>query len=81
MKAVLFDKNIAHYNLVCCDIDKPVPNENEALIKIHAVSLNAADYRSMRMGLIPKGKIFGADIAGRIESNVKKLHCSNLEMQ
>ncbi len=29
--------------------------------------VNAADYRSMKMGLIPKRRIFGADIAGRVE--------------
>jgi NADPH:quinone reductase-like Zn-dependent oxidoreductase len=37
-------------------------------VKVHAVSLNAADYRSVRMGNIPKHKIFGADISGRVES-------------
>ena len=37
------------------------------MIKIHAVAANAADYRSMKMGIIPKRKIFGADIAGRVE--------------
>jgi NADPH:quinone reductase-like Zn-dependent oxidoreductase len=40
---------------------------------VYAVSLNAADYRSMKMGLIPKRKIFGADIAGRIESVGKNI--------
>jgi NADPH:quinone reductase-like Zn-dependent oxidoreductase len=54
--------------LIYCDVDKPIPKDNEVLIKIKAVSLNAADYRSMKMGLIPKRKIFGADISGCIES-------------
>jgi len=31
------------------------------------VSINAADYRSMRMGTIPKKKIFGGAIAGWVE--------------
>ena len=67
MKAVVYQKSHPD-KLVYCDIDKPVPDDNEVLIKVQAVSLNAADYRSMKMGLIPKKKIFGADIAGRIES-------------
>jgi NADPH:quinone reductase-like Zn-dependent oxidoreductase len=73
MKAIVFNKKSYPDKLVYCDVDKPVPNDNEVLIKVHAVSLNAADYRSMKMGLIPKRKIFGADIAGRIESVGKNI--------
>jgi NADPH:quinone reductase-like Zn-dependent oxidoreductase len=73
MKAVVYNKKNHPDRLVYCDIDKPVPNDNEVLIKVHAVSLNAADYRSMKMGLIPKRKIFGADVAGRIESVGKNI--------
>ena len=68
MKAVVYNKKAAPGKLIFCDIDKPVPKDNEVLIKIKAVSLNAADYRSMKMGLIPRRKIFGADISGCIES-------------
>lgn len=68
MKAVVYDKRSSPDKLVYSDVDKPVQNDNEVLIRIHSVSLNAADYRSMTMGLIPKRKIFGADIAGRIEA-------------
>src|SRR4030043_1104767 len=73
MKAVVYNRKSYPDRLVFCDINKPVPNDNEVLIKVHAVSLNAADYRSMKMGLIPKRKIFGADIAGRIESVGKNI--------
>jgi NADPH:quinone reductase-like Zn-dependent oxidoreductase len=73
MKAVLYDKKSYPDKLVCSDVDKPVPNDDEVLIRVHAVSLNAADYRSMKMGLIPKRKIFGADIAGKIESAGKNI--------
>ncbi len=38
------------------------------LVKIHAASVNAGDYRSMQMGSIPKNKIFGSDIAGVVEA-------------
>jgi NADPH:quinone reductase-like Zn-dependent oxidoreductase len=73
MKAIVYNKKSYPDKLVYCDVDKPVPNGNDVLIKIHSVSLNAADYRSMKMGLIPKRKIFGADIAGRIESVGKNI--------
>jgi NADPH:quinone reductase-like Zn-dependent oxidoreductase len=73
MKAVLYDKKASPGNLVYRDINKPVPEDNEVLIKINTVSLNAADYRSMKMGLIPKRKIFGADISGYVESAGKNI--------
>jgi len=73
MKAIVYNKKSYPDKLVFCDTDKPIPNDKEVLIKVHAVSLNAADYRSMKMGLIPKRKIFGADIAGRIESVGKNI--------
>ena len=68
MKAVVYDKKAKPDKLVYTDVDKPVPEKNEVLIKMVASSVNAADYRSMRLGIIPKRKIFGADIAGRVES-------------
>lgn len=74
MKAVIYDKTIKPDKLSYCEVDKPVPTDNEVLIKVFAVSVNAADYRSMKMGLIPKKKIFGADVAGRIESIGKNIH-------
>jgi NADPH:quinone reductase-like Zn-dependent oxidoreductase len=68
MKAVVYNKKASPDRLIYCAIDKPVQKDDEVLIKIKAVSLNAADYRSMKMGLIPKRKIFGADISGCVES-------------
>ncbi len=73
MKAVVYNKKGSPEKLIYCDVDKPVPNDNEVLIKILAVSVNAADYRSMKMGLIPKRRIFGADISGRVESVGKNI--------
>ncbi|MHB1315764.1 MAG: NAD(P)-dependent alcohol dehydrogenase [Christensenellales bacterium] len=75
MKAVVYEKHDAPDVLVLREVEKPVPNDNEVFVKIHAVSVNAADYRSMRMGSIPKKKIFGSDIAGVVEAvggNVRK---------
>jgi NADPH:quinone reductase-like Zn-dependent oxidoreductase len=68
MKAVVYDKSNTPDAFVMREVEKPSPKDNEVLVKIFAVSINAADYRSMRMGIIPKRKIFGADIAGQVEA-------------
>lgn len=68
MKAALYDRKGSPEKLCLKEIDKPVPGVNEVLIRVHVVSLNAADYRSMKMGIIPKRRIFGADVAGTVES-------------
>ena len=73
MKAVVYNKKGLPDKLIYRDVEKPRPNDNEVLIKILAVAANAADYRSMRMGIIPKRRIFGADIAGRVESFGKNI--------
>lgn len=68
MKAVVYHKKGKPDQLIYSDVEKPQPKDNQVLIKIVASSVNAADYRSMKLGIIPKGKIFGADVAGKIES-------------
>ncbi len=73
MKAVVYEKGNPPEFLEFREVEKPDPQDNEVLVKIHAVSVNAADYRSMRMGIIPKRKIFGADIAGRVEAAGKDI--------
>jgi NADPH:quinone reductase-like Zn-dependent oxidoreductase len=73
MKAVLYDKKSNVDRLIYCDVEKPIPNEYELLIEIHSASLNAADYRMIQLGIIPKKKIFGADISGIVESIGKKV--------
>ena len=76
MKAVIFRKKSSPNKLVYGDVEKPKLNDNKVLVKIIAASINALDYRSIKIGNIPKKKIFGADIAGIIESvgeNVQKL--------
>lgn len=77
MKAIIYDKKSDSEKLLFQDVDKPVPSENELLVKVQATSVNAADYRSMKLGLIPKRKIFGADVAGTVEAvgkNVKNFN-------
>jgi NADPH:quinone reductase-like Zn-dependent oxidoreductase len=73
MKAVVYDKGNSPDVLVYREVEKPLPDDNEVLVKIHAVSVNAADSRSMKMGIIPKRKIFGSDIAGRVEAVGKNI--------
>ena len=61
------------------EIDKPVPKDNELLVKVHAASVNPLDWhilrgepflvRLMGFGLLkPKHNILGADMAGRVEA-------------
>jgi NADPH:quinone reductase-like Zn-dependent oxidoreductase len=60
------------------EVQKPVPTDNEVLIKIHASSVNFADWHSLTgepfvarlaFGLFkPKKSILGADVAGTVEA-------------
>ena len=84
MKAIVYTKYGGPEVLQLKEIEKPIPKDDEVLIKVHAVSLNDWDYgllqgdfiNRMMFGLLrPKKKILGSDIAGRIEAtgkNVKK---------
>ncbi len=66
MKAVVYEKNNPEGPLVYRDVKKPNPGNNQVLVKVHAASVNAADYRTMGMGAVPKNKIFGVDISGQV---------------
>jgi NADPH:quinone reductase-like Zn-dependent oxidoreductase len=85
MKAIVFTKYGTPDVLELKEIDKPIPKEDEVLIKVYAVSINDWDWGLLQgipfinrllYGLLkPKIKILGSDIAGRIEAvgkNVKK---------
>jgi len=84
-------KAIVYYNygspdvLKLEEIQKPTPSEDEVLVKVHAASVNAGDWRAVRAdpffirlggGLLkPKNKMLGIDIAGQVEAagrNVKQ---------
>lgn len=73
MKAIVYDKKHTPYRLRLSEVEKPVPNDNEVLLEVISASLNAADYRSMKMGAIPKKKIFGSAVSGTIESVGKNI--------
>jgi len=83
MKTVVYEKYGSPDVLQLKEVEKPIPEDNEVLVKVHAASLNAADLETLRgifvvriMGpLKPKNKILGSDIAGRVEvigRNVKQ---------
>jgi NADPH:quinone reductase-like Zn-dependent oxidoreductase len=83
MKAIVCYKYGSPDVLQLKDVEKPTPKDNEALVKVHAASLNAADLETLRgvfvvriaAPLKPMYKILGSDIAGRIEAvgrNVKQ---------
>ena len=78
MKAILFTKYGSPDVLQYKDVEKPVPGDNEVLIKVLAASANPADWHIMRgapflarleFGLWkPKNPTLGADVAGRVEA-------------
>src|SRR5512141_876008 len=80
MKAIICPKYGSPDVLQLREVVKPVPQEDEVLIQIHASSLNSRDLRMLRAnpffmrlmpgGLFrPKNRILGADVAGRIEES------------
>ncbi len=84
MKAVVYEEYGSPDVLQLKEIDKPVPKDNEVLIKVHSVSLNSLDWRILRanpflvrfmgFGLLkPSVNILGADISGTIESIGKNI--------
>ena len=48
MKAVLHTRYGPPDLLQFEEVEKPTPSENQVLIKVHAASVNAGDYRVMR---------------------------------
>lgn len=78
MKAIIYTKYGPPDVIGLKEVEKPAPKDNEVLIKVHAASLNAADWHYLRgtpflfrfdSGLLkPKNTFLGADVAGRIEA-------------
>lgn len=65
VKAMVYDQNIPG-RLELREVDVPPLGKGEVLVRVRAVSINAADYRSMKLDIIPKRRIYGADIAGTV---------------
>lgn len=74
MKAVICDKRTRPGDLVMREVEQPTCQPNEVLVRIEATSLNTADYRSLQLGIIPRRKIFGADIAGQVVECGEHVH-------
>ena len=78
MKAFIYEKYGPPETLRMAEVDKPVPNADAVLVKVLAVSVNAADWHVLRgkplfsratLGLLrPKHQILGVDIAGQVEA-------------
>jgi NADPH:quinone reductase-like Zn-dependent oxidoreductase len=79
MKAMVYENYGSPDVLELKEIEKPSPKEDEMLMKVHAASVNALDFRFL-MGtpflariiagglLKPKRTVLGVDVAGRVEA-------------
>jgi len=85
MKAIVYEKYGPPDVLQLKEVEKPIPKDNEVLVKVHAASVNYCDSAFVRGKplvarlwsgpLKPKNTILGADVAGRVEAvgrNVKQ---------
>ncbi len=78
MKAIVLHKYGSPDVLNLEEVQRPIPKDNEVLVKVHAASVNAGDWHLMRADpfLIrlmfgmrkPKYSILGSDVAGRVEA-------------
>ena len=79
MKAIVYEKYGPPDVLELEEVEKPIPRDNEVLVRVHAASVNDWDWglligkpfvnRLVVSGLLkPKIKILGGDIAGRVEA-------------
>jgi len=80
MKAAVYTRYGPSDVLQIWDVEKPVPNDNEVLIKVSAASVNPADWHLMEgkpsfarllfgLGLVkPKDTRLGRDVAGQVEA-------------
>lgn len=75
MRAIVYEKYGSTEELQLKEVPKPSPKDNEVLIKVHSVSLNASDVEFLKADPIyvrmwglfkPKYPILGSDIAGEI---------------
>jgi NADPH:quinone reductase-like Zn-dependent oxidoreductase len=78
MKAFIYERYGPPETLRMAEVDKPSPEAGAVLVKVLAVSVNAADWHVLRgkplfsratLGLLrPKQQILGVDVAGRVEA-------------
>jgi len=78
MKAIVYTKYGLPDVLEFKEVEKPIPKDNEVLVKVHAASINDWDWGLLRgtpfmnrlfFGFLkPNTTILGSDIAGRVEA-------------
>jgi NADPH:quinone reductase-like Zn-dependent oxidoreductase len=77
MKAIYYDRYGSPDALTFTDMPKPVPKDDEVLVRVYAASINSWDWDMIRgepifvriWGLFkPKHKVPGSDIAGKVEA-------------
>src|SRR5215471_2780618 len=79
MKAILYTNYGPPDVLQLREVEKPSPKDNEVLVKVHASSVNALEWRRFTLPLAfvrlfsgglrePKDKSIGGDFAGRVEA-------------
>jgi NADPH:quinone reductase-like Zn-dependent oxidoreductase len=84
MKAIVYEKFGPPDVLELREVAKPIPKDNEVLIKVHATTVNAADCNARGFSYIPKGlgflarlmlgirkpkiSILGSAVAGEVEA-------------
>jgi NADPH:quinone reductase-like Zn-dependent oxidoreductase len=77
MRAVVYTRYGPPEVLRLADVETPVPKDDEVLVKVHAVSLNASDWEVLRGRPLysriggpfrPRHHVLGSDIAGRVEA-------------
>jgi NADPH:quinone reductase-like Zn-dependent oxidoreductase len=77
MKAVVYTRYGPPDVLRLAEVATPAPRDNEVLVKVHAVSLNASDWEVLRGKPLysrvagpfrPRHHVLGSDIAGRVEA-------------
>jgi len=86
MKAIVYEEFGSPDVLELKEVEKPIPNDDELLVKVHATSINAIDMifrsgASLLYGMTklmagfkkPKHKILGFDVSGEVESVGKKV--------
>jgi NADPH:quinone reductase-like Zn-dependent oxidoreductase len=83
MKAIVYTEYGTADVLQLKDVAKPTPKDDEVLVKVYAVSANAADIHLLKADpflmrlssgfLKPKYQILGSDIAGRVEAVGKNI--------
>jgi len=78
MKAMVSTKYGPPDVLELTEVERPTPKDDEVLLKVHAASVNPADWHLLRgtpyiarlqLGLRkPKDRVLGCDVAGQVEA-------------